>query len=347
MTASMKKKTQLMETVMTKLYLPKVPDRQKLVFDDASLRSSIGQENGEERVGDIHEKRYDSLYGGRIVSCEEFSDQLDKEKTYLQKSLKKSRESLSGTNSTLPNDEDEISQPWNIMSIMTVTILGLAILTLLGVSFGTIYSNLMATGEAVFIENPWIAVLFGFIPMGVSFALKTMIDHFQTDRAKRIAIYLIFTLGIILGLVWITLFAYLFNGLGQSVSDIVNDLVAEENTIQNLLEKAYVAVQLVTEILVAAGFWLMIKHMYDLHHQIPPKVNPKYISLQHEVKKLDGELTSLNNRRAVVQYRLDELKNLKAVYIQDAITEFHLLQSQFLMKNSSMHVVPRNEGKRK
>ena len=132
----------------------------------------------------------------------------------------------------------------------------LALPTCLFMGAANVYSNLLASGEAVFIDQPYLAVFISMLMPAGSTAIKFISNFFEYQTSKKRYALFIYSLTTLALLTWSFLFAMSFSGVA---SDIDWESVGEAT---NQTDSFLVWIQLVAELLVSAALFLAAEDIY-------------------------------------------------------------------------------------
>lgn len=278
---------------------------------------------------------WDSKHGGALIRLEK-TVQEDKERYEQSVSelkrleTKKSKtaryvDAASGTKDDFRGFKD-----WQFKHQLNYVIaygLGFTVLTASGF---TVFTNLMATAEPVFTENPVIPAIMSILLPACSFPIKHFYSLLPSGKAKqRYAMGVYATSAVLLAL-WAALFAMSFSGLTEGFSLDMLD-VSEGHS---FLDKLYVFVHMSAEIAAGSALMIMGESVSLLYCPNMYRESLEFIEIEKAVKqqKESHEPISKQYDESLAEYT--ELKASRACAIHEATAKFVKLYHQYHFKPS-------------
>ena len=207
----------------------------------------------------------------------------------LEARLDKVNTELLGTDPRLPAAPETAGiafYRWRLQDKLEAFVLFLSLLGMMAASVLTAHGALKASGNPVFIDAPLLAWAMAAIPMMGSLAVKSAGALFKTGPLKTRFSYLLFGLTGLSLTVWTILFADSYHGLGAGL-----DLFGGHSAWK---EKAFVASQLITEVLVAACLFTRLERIAVQYAPDADVENPRYTLLLTRKAELEAELEEAN-----------------------------------------------------
>ena len=295
---------------------PPEPISKKMVFHPDPVKAADWVA---EQSGYIFDEKH-------AVESADLDMELDKNNRKLnisQTKIDEHEEKLANTEK-LETKTPQDSTPWRewkpihkIMLILTLTALCIAML----MGAGNVYSNLMASGSPVFIENPLLAAMLSTILPIASMAIKFISHFFHYQSTRRQYALAIFKLTLVSTGVWSVLFAINYPGVSAGFDW---DSLGESNVSGSLL----VWTQLVVELLAGSSLFFAAEKIYSPYF---PEVRgesdeaiqiEKLLDVQYELHdQIIETLKDLKGRRAVLTAKRHRS-------INDAIADFMELRAR-------------------
>ena len=207
-----------------------------------------------------------------------------------------------------------------------------SMLTLLGTGAANVYSNIISSGNPVFIERPILAVLLSALFPAGAFSLKFLRDILEEDRSRKRYTKSIFTATIVSLLLWVFQFAIHFPGI---TAEIDWDNLGESSGSGSVM----VASQLIAELLVSVTLYLAatdISYRYGPDPLIP---NPEHIALQDELQNHRHEHELLSKELGSKRGQLKQLESRRQSYTNKVVSKYMSLRIQYDSSslNSKLH----------
>ena len=226
-------------------------------------------------------------------------------------------------------DKDKVSfSDWAQQDQIAFIFIGVALIAALVMSASNVYANLMSSGEPIFLEQNWIAVMISLLAPAGSIAFKFISHTFERYSSIKRYTNTIYTLTAISFLAWIGLFALNYSGVTGGIN---------WNTLgeSNLTGSYLVFVQLLTEILVGGALCLAAQ---DIALKYTPELYRENLAHLNAVKARDKHLVghkALTEQRNHNHTRLTQLNAERQTAINHKLADFVDLSTRFNSINQS------------
>ena len=223
----------------------------------------------------------------------------------------------------LEDDEPALGfTSWDGYDQISIILISLSLIAALALGAANIYANLMASGEQVFIDQPWLAVMLSTLVPAGSTAIKFISNIFEYERSKKRYTHLIYVLCTISLLVWAVCFALNFNGASGSIDwDSLSDETSGKGTM-------LVGVQIIAEILIAAALFLAAE---DIAHKYSPQLLRESLDYTCAHDALNAHIASheeLREIRGITHARRVELEAARSSFINEQIANYLAIRSR-------------------
>ncbi len=231
--------------------------------------------------------------------------------------------------SQTPRDIENPQKPaisfgsWALDDLFTFWLCILQCPVLLVMSGANIYSNIMASGEAVFLDNPWLAVTLSFIAPAGACVIKFAAHSFEYHKPKKRYAASLALLTSACFLIWTYLFSQRFAGIGSGI-DL--DALLEEGSDNG---EFLVWLQMVTEILISASLVLTAEAIYRKYNPTIDSPNPLYIAACEDLQQQDQLYDALQKERVENHGRIVALEALQQIFVHDALAQFLVLRAKY------------------
>ncbi|MEW8626263.1 MAG: hypothetical protein AB2551_10965 [Candidatus Thiodiazotropha sp.] len=209
-----------------------------------------------------------------------------------------------------------------LLLVFTVSLLVLA--SFMGA--GNVYTNLMSSGNPVFLDDPWLAVMLStLLPIG-SAAIKFVTNFMNYGSSRRRYAISVYVLTLIALVIWSVLFAQNFTGVSGDID--WNSLGTSNDN-----GSALVWAQLVVEMLAASALFLAAEDIYIRYSPDMFIENPEYIEV---VKAIEAHLPAhekLRQQRASTHGRVVELSASRHSTINRAVADYLAMRSRYTAAN--------------
>lgn len=306
-------------------------NRHKQSVDDRFIQKLLRTENGKKAKNlaaeqaalefDAAHPEFEELYC-EVVELDKQYKESCKEDARLQGALSKTPENI------LCSDDGEGGSrrgflKWSVSHQSTIVICLTAVVTLLYASFSTVFANLMATGEPVFLANKELAGFIAAMPVCGAILIKLGSNFFQLYENKKRYTLSIFGLSVVALLSWISLFALNFTGLSGGPVDLGDFGPSDPKG------PLLTGVQILAEILIGAALAL---HAGDIALRYSPDMYQENLAYKNASKsrKRHGKAhKSLCKKHKKKRGRFVQLKADRDAFINNQRTTYMALRAQF------------------
>lgn len=212
---------------------------------------------------------------------------------------------------------------WSGRDQIAMVMLGTCLIAAMVMGAANVFSNLISSGQPIFLEHPWMAIAIStLIPAG-SCAIKFIGNFFEFSLSKkRFALFIYSATSLVL-LVWSGLFAHEFTGVtgGLDVESMINSSSTHSG--------ALVWVQLVAEILVAAALFIAAE---DIAFKYAPECyreNPDYLNTINARNQHLTAHNALRDQRGQAHARMVVLQATRTIAINEAVADFMVKSRRF------------------
>ncbi len=232
------------------------------------------------------------------------------EKKAATKRYIKSGEAHSGSNKDVIKFKDWRRKD-QILLCLTLFFLFVAV----ALGMGNVYANLMSSGNAVFLEDPWLAVMLSALLPIASVSIKFLTNFFEYDRSRRRYAICIYVLTLVALLIWSVLFSLNFTGISSEID--WNSFEESNDT-----GSALVWSQLLVEMLAASALFLAAEDIYMRYSPDTYIENLEYIEVDKALKEHLVTHEALRELRGKLHGRLVELEAERQAFINDRIVKY-------------------------
>ncbi len=220
-------------------------------------------------------------HGKKLVNIKHRREDINNRYAASAKEIKKLETKIANTKQHVqgfvPNSNAGGAQQalWSDWSTKDITLLILAVggaLLAMALGSANVYSSLMASGEAVFLESPALARSLSMIlPLG-SLALKFVTNSMDYGSTRKFYAQSIYGLTFIVLMIWVWLFSESFQGVSGQIN--LDALFKADSNAQGLVWSQFMA-----EMLSGTSLALAAESIYL-------KYNPSYFDESHEYTEL-------------------------------------------------------------
>ena len=189
-----------------------------------------------------------------------------------------------------------------------------------GLGMGNVYANLVASGNAVFIEKPWIALMISALMPIASVSIKFVTNFMAYDRSRKRYALSIYTATGLAFVFWGTMFGLNNTGVASTI-----DWDSFGETVD--WGFAFVWSQLLVEMLAASALFLAAE---DIYMRYSPDIyieNLEYIEVDKGLKEHLVAHEALREKRGGLHGRLVELEAQREAFINERIVEYISLRA--------------------
>ena len=228
------------------------------------------------------------------------------------------------------SDQRRSFSSWRLKDkIVAVSSLSAAVMVL-GTGSANVYSNIMSSGNVIFLEQPSLALLLSILLPAGAVAIKFVVDYFESDRSRRLYILFMYGLTVLMLLLWTVLFALSFHGVSGGL-----DLDALGET--DHFATAFTGVQLLAEMLVGSTLFQVAS---DTHARYAPESyvrNPEYLEIQQALTMHGPDHEALRQERNATRSRLVALQAARQSYVNSHVIEFTSMHSRLKATSPNAH----------
>lgn len=206
---------------------------------------------------------------------------------------------------------------WNFMHQVMFTTLMVMALVLMAMASINVFSNLMASGEGVFVKHPWMAAMISMLAAAGSLAVKFGVEAFHSPNHRRRYTQCVYLAASVSLLIWLPLFALKFKGVASEPSFMPLDVNSGDAA-----GSALVLAQLVAEMLVGAALFQAAMAIYQRYVPDNPEINPDYLANQKDVESQERVLAALMKERRQVTKVVTRLENEREKLVIENATAY-------------------------
>lgn len=211
---------------------------------------------------------------------------------------------------------------WSFYNQFMFSGLLLLIPTSMYVGAANVYSNLMASGEPVFLESPHLAIAISLVvPTGAA-ALKFVTNLFENQSTKKrysLAVSGAMALSFV---AWSIVFAMNFTGISGGFDF---DSLGESDGGKGMW---LVWLQLISEILISASLVISAEDIYQTYNPTGETENPDYKQCEKSVKATEQSLKTLKEKRANLHGEISQLKHARECFINERQSQFAAMRAR-------------------
>ncbi len=296
------------------LFYPDAQEAAQIVGEQAGLEFDQS-EGGELALLELEQAELNDHYAASNARGEALEEKRKNTKQYIKYAAARGEDPESKTTFATWRRQDQISIIFLIIALITAMIMGSA----------NVYSNLMASGEPIFIEKPALALFLSLLVPAGSAALKFISNFFDYDKTKRRYALGIYALTALSLLIWTVCFSLSFSGISGGIDF---DSLGESDSSGTFL----VWIQLVTEILVAGALFLAAEDIYNKYAPESYTTSLEYMNVENALKQYRVEHQELREQRAQNHARITELAAKRQAFMNERIADY-------LAKRSRMHSI--------
>jgi hypothetical protein len=217
---------------------------------------------------------------------------------------------------------------WRLKDKILICVLLSFLVVAAGLGMGNVYANLMASGNAVFIEKPWIALMISALMPIASVSIKFVTNFMAYDRSRKRYALSIYTATGLAFIFWGTMFGLNNTGVASTI-----DWDSFGETVD--WGFAFVWSQLLVEMLAASALFLAAE---DIYMRYSPDVyieNLEYIEINKALKEHLVAHKALREQRGQLHGRLVELEAERLAFINERIVEYISLRARHIAAMNS------------
>lgn len=219
--------------------------------------------------------------------------------------------------------EDIHWKDWRPKDKVLLSLLIFCLIIAAGLGMGNVYANLVASGNAVFIENPWIALMISALMPIASVSVKFVTNFMIYDTSRKLYAKCVYAATGIAFIFWGGLFGLTHSGVGSGIDW---DSLGETTD----LGFAFVWSQLLVEMLAASALFLAAE---DIYMRYSPDIyvdNLEYLELEKSVKEQRAAHEAMREKRGQLHGQLVELEAQREAFINEKVVEFISLRARHI-----------------
>jgi hypothetical protein len=209
---------------------------------------------------------------------------------------------------------------WRLKDRILICVLLFFLVIAAGLGMGNVYANLTASGNAVFIEDPWIALMISALMPIASVSIKFVTNFMAYDRSrKRYALSIYTATGL----------AFVFWGIMFGLNNRGVASVIDWNSFDETVDWgfAFVWSQLLVEMLAASALFLAAEDIYMRYSPDMYIENLEYLEVDKALKEHLVAHEALREKRGQLHGRLVELEAQYQAFINERIVEYISLRA--------------------
>ena len=270
---------------------------------------------------------WEAEHGGELEEHKHHKSELDARYKPSRVRLSKLEEQLAGTPqyTRYSGKDKEVVRfkDWERFDLFLFILIGGLSLLAAVMGAANVYTGLMASGQPVFIDAPYLAVFISMLVPAGSACIKFVSNFFDyAGSKKRYALCVYLAAGLAL-FAWTIVFAMNFSGVAGDID--WNALMEPGGKGGGLL----VWLQLVAEMLVAAALFLAAEGIYFKYSPHAYRENLEYINLGKALKTHKEGHEALSAMRAKTHARITELENARDVFVRAQLVAFQAMRTRF------------------
>jgi len=295
--------------------------RMLLSFSDVSAAKKLLTQQAE--------LSWDSFYGAEIetlqLDVKAMEASYEKSTAILLALEEKKRNTKPYIKAAVMRGESEDQQrsfsSWRLKDkIVALSSMGAAVLVL-GTGAANVFSNIMSSGQVVFLEQPSLAVMLSILLPAGSVAIKFVVEQFENDRSRRRYILTLYSLTVLTLLSWTVLFALSFHGISGGLD--LSTLGETDHT-----ATAFTGVQLLAEILIGATLFQVASDVYAQYAPGTFTRNPEYEEIEQSLKAHGPDHEALRQARNETRACLVGLQAARQSYVNTHLIELTSRQAR-------------------
>lgn len=294
------------------------------------IRSILNQSNSENTEKLLTEQaslEFESVYGVEIeklqLEIQNLEDRFKKSANELNK-LEAKKEKIRPYKRTEAPKGKNYKTPFSEWSskdqVSFLLSLGF-MLILLGTGTGNVYANILSSGNPVFIENHFLALLLSALFPASTFTLKFLRDLMEEDRSQKAYTLFIYTLTVASIFHWAYQFSIYFPGMSNEI-DL--DSLGETSGSGSIMVQA----QLLSELLVSVSLYISASDISGRYFPDCRVRNPEHIEILDVLKTHLDEHDKLCTERNDKRGRWTELNARRLAYINKVLAKYMSLKAR-------------------
>ncbi len=282
-------------------------------------------------VSEQAEHVHDAQHGWEIEQLNRTLPSLDADYKTSDTAIKALKKTLDNTEPYIkaPADEDGVQHnktfwEWSFKDKLMMLVTTLALIAALCMGAANVYANLIASGVGIFLTKPYLAIAISLLLPIAATAIKNLSHYIHNPLYRRWYGLGIYTLTLVLLVVWAVYFAQSFSGVSGGFD--VNALLEESSSDDS--GTALVWSQLMLELLMGSALFLTIEEIaskYAPESFLPNmahfEAQKAYLTALAAHKKIEEDYAGKHGR--LVQLYAEQQK-----YINETVAKFVAIKSR-------------------
>ncbi|PTN12494.1 hypothetical protein [Nitrosomonas aestuarii] len=197
-----------------------------------------------------------------------------------------------------------------------------------GLGMGNVYANLVASGNAVFIEKPWLALMISALMPIASVSVKFVTNFMTYDSSRKTYAKCIYAATGIAFLFWGSMFGVIHTGVAGSIDWDSFGESADPGF-------AFIWSQLLVEMLAASALFLAVEDIYMRYSPDVYVENLEFIEIEKALKEHHATHEVLREKRGQLHGRRVELEAEREAFINERIVEYISLRARHIATMNS------------
>ncbi len=222
--------------------------------------------------------------------------------------------------------QEGIKSPhYAFIDVLSASILLIGTVLMLAMSHLNLYAILMASGEPVFLDAPWLALTIAALAPCASIAFKMLSAFFHYRNTKKKYALCVHVVTVLLTIGWIICFSQNFSAVGASI-DLDTMLSGDTG---NGKSEWLVLLQLSCEIFVATSLFLALEEICLKYSPFSKAINPDYTELETALRSANKEHETVSERSKTLQERITKLESQKNTFINERMLDAYAFRARF------------------
>lgn len=210
---------------------------------------------------------------------------------------------------------------WRRRDQLTFVMLAVAQLAALAMGMANVFANLLASGQVVFAERPWLALgLSAVVPAGACGLkfLPSVFEHATSRRRYAVTLYGLTAAGLVL---WSVAFALNYAGLSSGID--------WESLGENTARGTWLVwSQLVLEVLIAGALFLAADEIAAKYASDTLAPNPEFLNADRALRSHLAEHAALRGERGEKRARHTALVAQRQSFVNEQVAAYVALRSR-------------------
>ena len=186
---------------------------------------------------------------------------------------------------------------------------------MIGTGVSNVYSNILSSGNPVFLENPHLALFLSALFPASVFATKFIRDFMEADWSRKAFTGFICILFLISTIYWVYQFSIHFPGITNEIN--LDDLDESGHS-----DSIMVRAQLLSELFASVMLYFNVSDIWDSYSPSIRIPNPQHIEIVDILKNHVHAHEQLSKELGEKRGRLEQLKAKRQTFINEAVSKF-------------------------